>query len=335
MQLSTISLSLALGVATNTIGGTSASYLRSSPRNMIGLDKADVRECSPEEPCGHCQGDCDTDADCAGELICYHREAAETNEGAIVPGCDGLSYSRTDWCVLPPEPIPLPEIEDEDDDDNVNDALSGFESGMSNDIAGLWVGEEKWKNDGIHTYCSSATFLTKDSGSYSTLDVLYLGNETETCEDMGISPKTGGVDNPEFFTLYDPNEHYFHRVEYKTCLAEEDCTYDVTTSEGFEDYEVVASSCGAHLEQGVVNDWYSCELYQVSRLQKKDSPGETIDVAVLTYSSFEGGFANFACPNKPTYDLEEVNEDPLAQGTTRFVLQSGGVSDTSEWECLV
>ena len=30
-------------------------------------------ECSPDMPCEVCQGDCDDDADCAGDLLCYRR----------------------------------------------------------------------------------------------------------------------------------------------------------------------------------------------------------------------------------------------------------------------
>ena len=31
-----------------------------------------------------------------------NRCGVETAEEAVVPGCEGLGYSRTDWCVLPP-----------------------------------------------------------------------------------------------------------------------------------------------------------------------------------------------------------------------------------------
>ena len=50
-------------------------------------------------PLQRCQGDCDTDADCAEGLICYQRGANEA-----VPGCKGgkLDDQLTDYCVLDP-----------------------------------------------------------------------------------------------------------------------------------------------------------------------------------------------------------------------------------------
>lgn len=49
-------------------------------------------------PLGLCQGDCDSDIECQGSLICYQRD-----EGEEVPGCDGgqEDESRTDFCVKP------------------------------------------------------------------------------------------------------------------------------------------------------------------------------------------------------------------------------------------
>lgn len=52
--------------------------------------------------CGLCQGDCDSDRDCAGTLRCYQRNYELT----AVPGCYGgeLLYNREDFCYLPPPP---------------------------------------------------------------------------------------------------------------------------------------------------------------------------------------------------------------------------------------
>ena len=46
-------------------------------------------------PLQHCQGDCDRDFDCADGLICYTRPAGDFT----VPGCSGISVTRTDFCV--------------------------------------------------------------------------------------------------------------------------------------------------------------------------------------------------------------------------------------------
>ncbi|CAJ1964753.1 unnamed protein product [Cylindrotheca closterium] len=44
-------------------------------------------------PLGACQGDCDTDAECAGNLICFQRAEFED-----VPGCTGFGVSGFDYC---------------------------------------------------------------------------------------------------------------------------------------------------------------------------------------------------------------------------------------------
>lgn len=46
-------------------------------------------------PMEACQGDCDTDDDCVGDLVCFQRKGLEP-----VPGCTGTGVSGTDyWCV--------------------------------------------------------------------------------------------------------------------------------------------------------------------------------------------------------------------------------------------
>jgi len=47
-------------------------------------------------PLGECEGDCDTDDDCEGRLVCFQRDGGEP-----VPGCEGNSRSRTDFCSKP------------------------------------------------------------------------------------------------------------------------------------------------------------------------------------------------------------------------------------------
>eukprot|EP00980_Cylindrotheca_fusiformis_P025931 scaffold14920_cov63-Cylindrotheca_fusiformis.AAC.4 len=47
---------------------------------------------------GRCEGDCDHDSDCAGNLVCFQRSANDA-----VPGCVGGKddSSRTDYCIRP------------------------------------------------------------------------------------------------------------------------------------------------------------------------------------------------------------------------------------------
>ena len=44
----------------------------------------------------HCQGDCDNDGDCAGNLICYNNDTRE------IPGCLGVNSRKiVDYCIYP------------------------------------------------------------------------------------------------------------------------------------------------------------------------------------------------------------------------------------------
>ena len=53
---------------------------------------------SPVTPLAMCEGDCDYDSDCKGDLICFERNGDES-----VPGCDDSPYATTgyDYCVSP------------------------------------------------------------------------------------------------------------------------------------------------------------------------------------------------------------------------------------------
>jgi hypothetical protein len=51
-------------------------------------------------PLGLCQGDCDDDDDCEGDLVCFQRSAG----GGGVPGCQGSDSKGLDYCVNPQAP---------------------------------------------------------------------------------------------------------------------------------------------------------------------------------------------------------------------------------------
>ena len=52
--------------------------------------------CSKDRPCGVCQGDCDNNDECAGNLICKLKDGP-----GDVQGCSGYDPSNTDFCVPP------------------------------------------------------------------------------------------------------------------------------------------------------------------------------------------------------------------------------------------
>ena len=82
-------------------------------------------------------------------------------------------------------------------------------------------------------------------------------------------------------------------------------------------------------------DEFSCELYQTNLVE--DANGNDEVVVVLTYLTYTGGYDNFRCPEKPTFDLDQLKGDPDADGMTLFVLQNGlpETSDPTTWDCLV
>ena len=64
-----------------------------------------VGECGSGYQCGLCEGDCDGDSDCAGDLVCVQRNGFD-----VVAGCSGAGGDRDmydkDICA-PPPPTPL------------------------------------------------------------------------------------------------------------------------------------------------------------------------------------------------------------------------------------
>merc|ERR1711971_1081299 len=44
---------------------------------------------------GRCEGDCDSDSDCADGLMCYQRDGYDS-----VPGCAGGGSSGQDYCAI-------------------------------------------------------------------------------------------------------------------------------------------------------------------------------------------------------------------------------------------
>jgi len=63
------------------------------------------RPCSSTDPCQRCQGHCEGDNECVGDLICHDKEAG----GSPIPGCIGTDMSKTEWCIAPPLP-PSPPV---------------------------------------------------------------------------------------------------------------------------------------------------------------------------------------------------------------------------------
>lgn len=76
----------------NNSGGSSNN---GGTRSSTVLDR-NIKNCSRDNPCGQCQGDCDSNRDCAGDLVCFQKSGKKP-----VPGCSGSDSSRTDFCIDP------------------------------------------------------------------------------------------------------------------------------------------------------------------------------------------------------------------------------------------
>ena len=48
---------------------------------------------------GFCEGSCDTDDDCQGDLVCFQRSSKNGNSTVPVPGCDGVGRKNSDYCI--------------------------------------------------------------------------------------------------------------------------------------------------------------------------------------------------------------------------------------------
>ena len=82
-------------------GGKPTYYPTYSPVEIVNPDPTksalfDRGDELPEGSYDKCEGDCDTDDDCVGNLLCYYRDGYES-----VPGCTGSGTPGWDYCWRP------------------------------------------------------------------------------------------------------------------------------------------------------------------------------------------------------------------------------------------
>lgn len=80
-----------------------AGKFRSIGRRAVAVVDKGTAGCTPSKKCTVCQGDCDSDNDCATGLKCFQR----TTSSQKVPGCAATGYVKTtdgdhDYCHTPP-----------------------------------------------------------------------------------------------------------------------------------------------------------------------------------------------------------------------------------------
>lgn len=96
--LSTLSFTAAVAIAAADTQEVHYAARRGLAGHTVPLQPE--RECSKDSPCGECEGDCRNDSECADGLVCYIQRGRPKSEAeAIIPGCSGLSFSRTDYCI--------------------------------------------------------------------------------------------------------------------------------------------------------------------------------------------------------------------------------------------
>lgn len=90
-----------------TTGGEQLEVLNSPTQYpSTATDVIEFVSWDPTELLEHCQGDCDRDIDCAGDMVCL---LTTTTSGGSIPGCirgSGYVPSIVNFCVYPPSPNP-------------------------------------------------------------------------------------------------------------------------------------------------------------------------------------------------------------------------------------
>ena len=81
---------------------------------------------------GHCQGDCNIDADCYHNLVCFHRQQGQATD---VPGCKNgdQDFTGADYCVFPGDIPTSGNLFEEHIGDHLNDEDEGTTSGGNPD----------------------------------------------------------------------------------------------------------------------------------------------------------------------------------------------------------
>jgi hypothetical protein len=95
-------LTISLTICTSTVEAKLQSVRKrnlgqvDAPKEGRQLEDLDFLDKDPSFTLALCQGDCDEDDDCEGDLVCFQRDGDKP-----VPGCSGSDGSRSDYCIDP------------------------------------------------------------------------------------------------------------------------------------------------------------------------------------------------------------------------------------------
>jgi len=70
-----------------------------SGKHCLDNKNTDFDCCTKEHPCGVGGGDCDTDSECAGDLICGEKEEESNNCQTDFPSSDTFWEATADCCI--------------------------------------------------------------------------------------------------------------------------------------------------------------------------------------------------------------------------------------------
>lgn len=163
----------------------------------------------------------------------------------------------------------------------------------------------------------------------------------DRCEDNGINPVTGLV-NGMWFQSIDINEIYVEQVNQYKCLPADFCNgFDLMSNDfdqddlTFEDRTIEEKVCLQQVQRDNMDpNFYYCETIQVNLLINES--GEKKVVSTTAYTSFEGGYDKYVCPDEPVYaEAAIVENSDTTEGAARFILQQSFVNltDPCTWSC--
>ncbi len=91
---------------------TPRSAPNSAPATTRGTILYKGEDWNPRDayPLGLCEGDCDGDYDCEGELVCHQRDTDESGKLGQVPSCAGRDSTTRDYCIRPSDEIAVPPV---------------------------------------------------------------------------------------------------------------------------------------------------------------------------------------------------------------------------------
>lgn len=91
---------------------TPRSAPKSAPTTTRGTILYKGEDWNPRDayPLGICEGDCDGDYDCEGELVCHHRDTDDSGKLGQVPSCAGRDSTTRDYCIRPSDEIAVPPV---------------------------------------------------------------------------------------------------------------------------------------------------------------------------------------------------------------------------------